>query len=70
MNNKDNITLVLDFLRGKEAVNVSDIIKDCGAEQLSVYPILFKLEQEGIVKVLEREQFGAAKLVALNKEID
>ena len=47
------------------ALEVEDIVRNGGAERLRVYPILFELEQEGRVEVLERELLGAPKVVRL-----
>ena len=46
-------------------VPVQDIITHSGAEKLRVYSILFELEQEGRLEVLEREVLGAARVVRL-----
>lgn len=48
-----------------DGVSVEDIIRYSGAEKLRVYPILFELEQNGNLLVLERESFGAPKIVAI-----
>ena len=46
-------------------VSVQDIIFHSGAEKLRVYSILFELEQEGRIEVLEREELGAPRVVCL-----
>ena len=46
-------------------VPVQDIITHSGAEKLRVYSILFELEQEGRIEVMEREELGAPKVVRL-----
>lgn len=61
---KDTVAIV-NYMQGKKTVNVEDIIAESGAEKLRVYPILFELEQNHVVEVLEREPMGAAKVVKL-----
>ena len=46
-------------------VEVEDIVHHSGAEYLRVYPILFELEQEGRIEVVERELLGAPRAVRL-----
>ena len=48
-----------------EGVEVADLIAYSGAECLRVYPILFELEQEGRIEVVERELLGAPRVVRL-----
>lgn len=49
------------------AVFVDDIIAHSGAERLRVYPILFEMEQDGIIEVTERELLGAPRKVRILK---
>ena len=49
-------------------VEVEDIMHHSGAERLRVYSILFELEQEGRIEVLERELLGAPKTVRLKEK--
>lgn len=46
-----------------DGVEVEDIIVRSGAEKLRVYPTLFELEQEGWLRVTEREELGSPKRV-------
>ena len=48
-----------------DPVEVEAIVCNSGAERLRVYPILFELEQEGRVEVVERELLGAPRVVRL-----
>lgn len=57
--------VIVKYMTGKDAVNVKDIIEECGTEKLCVYPILFEMEQDKELEVIEREYFGAAKVVRL-----
>ena len=57
--------LILEYLHGKSVVAVNDIILYSNAEKLRVYPILFELEQDGVIDVVSREDLGAAKEVRL-----
>lgn len=61
--------LVLEFLKGKAEVHVSDLMAYSGAEKLRVYTILFEEEQAGYVKVLKRCGLGAPDIVALSSEL-
>ena len=61
--------LILEFLKGKAEVHVSDLMAYSGAEKLRVYPILFEEEQAGYVKVLKRCGLGAPDIVALSSEL-
>lgn len=57
---------ILCYLRQHPAgILVENILKYSGAERLRVYPVLFELEQEGRIEVLEREELGAAWIVRL-----
>lgn len=58
--------LILEFLKGKAEVHVSDLIAYSGAEKLRVYPILFEEEQAGYVKVLRRSGLGSPEIIALS----
>lgn len=67
MNNKEkDIAAIVNYMQGKKTVKVDDIIKESGAEKLRVYPILFELEQEHIIDVLQRAPLGSAEIVKLN----
>lgn len=67
MNNKEkDIHAIVSYLQGKKQVDVEEIITNAGADKLRVYPILFELEQHGIITVSEREALGAPKRVTLH----
>lgn len=60
MTNKEKDRLaILNYLEGKELVNVEELIKQSGAEKLRVYPILFEESQKGTIKIVERDALGA-----------
>lgn len=56
---------IVDFLRGRESVAVNDIIASSGADKMRVFVILFELEQDGTIVVVERDQLGAPEKVTL-----
>ena len=56
---------ILGYLKERNSVKVTDIIAHAGAEEMRVYPILFELEREGIIRVEDSDDFGAAEVVAL-----
>lgn len=62
---KQDMEAIIAYMKGKEAVEVEDIIENAGAEPLRVYSILFELEQAGKIEVLETESFGSSKVVRL-----
>ena len=54
-----------DFLAGKNAVAIDDIIAQSGASRLRIYPVLFEMQQAGILKVLQNSDLGTPQMVAL-----
>ena len=56
---------ILDFMKGRAEVMVSDIMQNSGAERLRVYTILFEEEQKGRVKVVRESAMGAPEIVSL-----
>ena len=56
---------IVDFLRGRESVAVNDIIASSGADKMRVFVILFELEQDGTIDVVERDPLGAPEKVIL-----
>lgn len=56
---------ILAYLAGGKCTQVEDIIKYSGANKLRVYPILFELEQENKIVVMNTEKFGSPKAVKL-----
>ena len=68
MDNKEKDTIaIVNYLQGKKIVSVDDIKKESGANGLRVYPILFELEQSGVIEVTKRTSLGAAEEVRLVK---
>lgn len=53
------------YMTGKECVKVGDIIREAGAEELRVYPILAELQTEGKLEIVEYGKMGAAEVVKL-----
>ena len=60
--------VIISYLQGKKSVKVKDIIEKTVAEKLRVYPILFEMEQEGTIVVLNRSSYGAPDIVELSDE--
>lgn len=58
---------IVGFLKGRNGVHVKDILAFSGAEKLRVYPILFELEQEGLVRVVRRKGLGVPDVVVLTE---
>lgn len=55
---------ILIYLESFECeVSVEDIIAYSDADKLRVYPILFELEQEGVIDVVKRDMFGTPTMV-------
>ena len=54
---------ILAYLAGGKCTQVGDIIKYSGANKLRVYTILFELEQEDKIVVMNTEKFGSPKAV-------
>ena len=58
--------LILEFLKGKAEVHVSDLIAYSGAERMRVYPILFEEVQAGYVKVTKANMLGTPEIITLS----
>lgn len=56
---------IIAYMSGKENVKVEDIIKEAGAEELRVYPIIAELHAEGKLEIVEYGKMGAAEVVKL-----
>ena len=56
---------ILSYLssRAGKRVSVRELKESSGANPLRVYPLLFELEEEGAVEVVEREEMGAPEWV-------
>lgn len=58
---------ILDYLGAQEGeVMVAHILTDSGADRLRVYPLLFELEQEGLVTVTKENDLGTPETVRLS----
>ena len=60
---------ILSYLNANHISIVDAIIEHSGAEKLRVYPILFELNQEKIIRVVEETEWGAPVKVMLNENI-
>lgn len=58
---------ILTYLETHPISSVDAIIQDRGAEPLRVYPILFELIQEKVIRVLEETGWGTPVKVELMK---
>lgn len=60
---------ILSYLSGwaGKRVSVRELKESSGANPLRVYPLLFELEEEGAVEVVEREEMGAPEWVRVGK---
>ena len=57
---------ILDYMKGRAEVMVSDLIQNCGANHLRIYPIIFEEIQKGRILVIKTGYFGAPVIVTLN----
>ena len=60
---------ILSYLRANPVSSVDAIIKHGRAEKLRVYPILFELNQEKIICIVEETEWGAPMKVELLQNI-
>lgn len=66
MDNKERDTAaIVNYMQEKKVATVEDIKNESGVSELRVYPILFELEQGGVIEVTKRTSMGAAKEVKL-----
>lgn len=56
---------IVEYLKGKEEVVVSDLLDYMGSERLRVYPILIELYLEEKLEVLEETELGGFVKVRL-----
>jgi len=61
-------SLIMDYIKGKAEVHVTDIKAFSGADRLRVEPILFEFEQEGLIVVVSRSEWGAPLIVCTPSE--
>ena len=59
---------ILSYLQAYPISTVDAIIQESGANRLRVYPILFELSQEKIVRILEESEWGAPVKVELKSQ--
>lgn len=65
---KQDRQLILEYLAGHpNPVSVRRIKEESGATPLRIHPLLFELEEEGLIEVTGREELGAAEMVRLKK---
>ncbi len=56
---------IVEYLKGKDVVVVSDLLDYMGTERLRVYPILMELYLEEKLEVLEETELGGFVKVRL-----
>ena len=59
---------ILAYLKAHPICSVEAIMEESGAEPVRVYPLLFELNQEKIIRVLEETGWGAPLRVELAKK--
>lgn len=59
---------ILSYLQAYPISTVDAIIQESGAERLRIYPILFELSQEKVIRVWEVSEWGAPVMVELIAE--
>lgn len=59
---------ILSYLQAYPISTVDAIIQESGAERLRVYPILFELNQEKKIRILEESEWGAPVKVELKSQ--
>ena len=62
---KQDREYILAYLKAHTISSVDAIMEESGAEPVRVYPILFELNQEKIIRVLEETGWGAPLRVEL-----
>lgn len=60
---------ILEYIKGKAEVYVSDIVGNSGVEKLRVYPIIIEEMYAGYVIAVTRDAWGAPIIVSLNSEL-
>lgn len=59
---------ILEYVKGKAEVYVSDIVENSGAEKLRVYPIIFEEMLDGYMIAITSDAWGIPTIVSLNNE--
>lgn len=60
---------IVQYLKGRREATVNDIIDKSGANVIRVYSILFELQLENKLMVVEEEKFGSPRRVALVERV-
>lgn len=61
---RDDMELISRFIHQRHGnVPVNDILQHSGADRFRVYPILFEMEQNGLIDVVKRSVLGDPLLV-------
>ena len=60
---------VLLYLKEHGVSTVDAIVEQSGVEPLRIYPLLFELAQEKIIRIVEENAWGAPMKVELRTEI-
>ena len=60
---------ILEYMRTKKEVAVLDLIEHSGANRLRVYPLLYELQLENKLMVVEEEKLGSPKVVSLVESV-
>ena len=60
---------VLLYLKEHGVSTVDAIVEQSGTEPLRIYPLLFELAQEKIIRIVEENAWGAPLKVVLTTEI-
>ena len=60
---------VLLYLKEHRVSTVDAIVEQSGAEPLRIYPLLFELAQEKVIRIVEASVWGAPLKVELTTEI-
>lgn len=64
---QQDLNKILSFLKEYPISSVDAIIQESGAEPQRVYPLLFELVQEKVIRVVEETGWGAPVKVELMK---
>ena len=65
---KQDREYILAYLKAHPFSSVVAIMEESGAEPVRVYPLLFELNQEKIIRVLEETGWGAPLRIELSEK--
>ena len=65
---KQDREYILAYLKAHPISSVEAIMEESGAEPVRVYPILFELNQEKKIRVLEETGWGAPLRIELSEQ--